>query len=193
MLPLIVRIGLVALVLSAAVYDFRYRRIPNWLNLSGLILGFGLNVLSFQLYGVTKAAEGMLLASAVYLPLYFLRGMGAGDVKLMAAVGALVGPRNWLEIFLATALMGGAAAGLLALIKGRLTDTLCNVYFLLKDLLCLRAPYRTNPQLDFRAPASLSLPHGVLIALGSCMFLALAICGNKGLSTVLSSLFTGIF
>src|SRR5206468_6742745 len=112
-----IRVCLALLVLVAAVYDLRFRRIPNWLNLSGIILGFGLNAFLFQWSGTAKAGEGMLLAVAVYLPLYVLRGMGAGDVKLMAAVGALVGPGNWFEIFIATALLGGAAAGVFALTK----------------------------------------------------------------------------
>jgi prepilin peptidase CpaA len=188
-----IRVGLALLVLIAAVYDLRFRRIPNWLNLCGIILGFGLNAFLFQWSGTAKAGEGMLLALAVYLPLYLLRGMGAGDVKLMAAVGALVGPGNWLEIFIATALLGGATAGVFALMKGRLADTLCNLHFLLKDLACLRAPYRTNPQLDFRRPGALSLPHGVSIAVGSCFFLACVITGNRLLSQTISEILFRVF
>lgn len=45
------------------------------------------------------AGKGLLLALAIYLPLYLIRGMGSGDVKLMAAVGALVGPGAWFQIF----------------------------------------------------------------------------------------------
>jgi len=163
---------LILLVLVAAIFDFRFRRIPNWLNLSGVVLGFGLNVLFFHAHGALAATEGMLLATAVYLPLYLLRGMGAGDVKLMAAVGALAGPANWFVIFVATALVGGAAAAVYACLKGRFTETCCNVVFLIKDLVQLRAPHRTNPQMDFRNPASLRMPHGVLIALGSIAFIA---------------------
>jgi prepilin peptidase CpaA len=192
-LPAAIRLGLGLLVVVAAGYDLRFRRIPNWLNLSGIVLGFGLNALLFQLSGTAQAGQGMLLAFAIYLPFYFLRGMGAGDVKLMAAVGALVGPRNWLEIFIATALLGGATAALFALVKGRLRDTLCNVHFLVKDLACLRAPYRTNPQLDFRSPASLNLPHGVLIAIGSFVFLACTVTGVHFLSQTVSETFSRVF
>jgi prepilin peptidase CpaA len=188
MTPIAVSVVLGAVVMAAAVYDFRFRRIPNWLNFCGVILGFGLNTFFFQLHGTLHAIEGMLLALAVYLPLYLLRGMGAGDVKLMAAVGAIAGPANWFQIFIATALFGGATAAVLALIKGRLRETICNLYFMLRDLLSLRAPYRTNPQLDFRSPSSLSLPHGVLIALGACVFLACMHCGSRTLSTILSDI-----
>lgn len=192
-IPVAILVTLAALVLVAAVYDWRFRRIPNWLNLTGLILGFGLNALLFQLSGTFKAGEGMLLAVAVYFPLYLLRGMGAGDVKLMAAVGALVGPANWFQIFIATALMGGAAALVFAAVKGRLRDTLCNLYFMLRDLASLRAPYRTNPELDFRHKRSLSLPHGVPIALGSLVFLICAALGNPLLSNLIAQLFFRVF
>ena len=172
-LPLLFRVVLAAFVLTAAAYDFRYRRIPNWLNLSGLIAGFGLNLLVYQWHGAAMASEGLLVAIAVYLPLYLLRGMGAGDVKLMAAVGTIVGPEHWLEILIGTAFAGGAAGAIYAWLKGRLQETCCNLYFLVKDLIQLRAPHKTNPQLDFRNPASLRMPHGVIIASASVAVLLL--------------------
>ncbi len=178
-LPILFRAFLVAFVLMAAIYDIRFRRIPNWLNLSGLVLGFGLNLLFFQIHGAVTAVEGLLLATAIYLPMYMLRGMGAGDVKLMAAVGAIVGPSNWLIILLATGLAGGAGGAGYALLKRRLSETCCNLYFLIKDLVQLRAPHRTNPQLDFRNPASLRMPHGLIIALGCVAVLILDFANPK--------------
>jgi len=172
-IPLIVRVVLAAIVLIAAIYDFRFRRIPNWLNLSGLLLGFGLNALFFQVHGAISAGQGLLFAIAIYMPLYLLRGMGAGDVKLMAALGSLVGPWNWFQIFLATAIVGGAVAAGFTLLKHRFTDTCWNVWFLLKELSHFRAPHRGNSQLDVRSAAALRMPHGVLIAIGSLVFLLL--------------------
>lgn len=165
-LPLPLILALSAVVAVAAVYDSRFRRIPNWLNLSGLILGLGLNIFCFGPHGAVRSLEGLALAVAVYLPLYLLRGMGAGDVKLMAAVGSLAGPADWFFIFIATSLLGGLAGVAFAACKRRLSATCCNVYFMAKDLLQLRAPYSTNPQMDFRNSDSLRLPHGVVIALG---------------------------
>jgi prepilin peptidase CpaA len=168
-----IRIALLLLVLVAAVYDFRFRRIPNWLNASGLILGFGLNLLLFQWHGLAIAGEGLLLAATVYLPFYLLRGMGAGDVKLMAAIGSLVGPWPWFQIFVATAILGGVAAVLLALCKRRFTETCINMYALLHDFLRLRAPYKTNSQVDVRNAESLRMPHAVIIALGTLVALSI--------------------
>ncbi len=170
-LPVALIAALVALTLTAAAYDYRFRKIPNWLNLSGLITGFGLNLYFFHSAGAARAAEGMALAIAVYLPFYLLRGMGAGDVKLMAAIGCLVGPSNWFVIFVITALAGGITGVIFSLLKRRLTETCINVSFILKDLLQFRTPYSTNPQLDFRNQNSLRLPHGISIAIGSAVFL----------------------
>ena len=170
-LPLVFRLVLTAVVLVAAIYDWRYRRIPNWLNMSGLILGLGLNLLYFQAHGAAQASEGLLLAMAVYFPLYLLRGMGAGDVKLMAAIGSIVGPGHWFEIFLATALTGGSIAVLAALRKGRLRRTVWNVWYLLRELRGLRLPYKSNPELDIRNNKRCACPMGVLIALGCLVVL----------------------
>ncbi|HZQ52808.1 MAG TPA: A24 family peptidase [Bryobacteraceae bacterium] len=170
-----IRIAVLSLVLIAAVYDFRFRRIPNWLNASGLVLGFGLNLLFSQWHGLAVAGEGLLLAAAIYLPFYLLRGMGAGDVKLMAAIGSLVGPWPWFQIFLATAILGGVAAVLLALCKKRFTETCINMYALLHDFLRLRAPYKTNSQVDVRNAEALRMPHAVIIGLGTLVVLSIPI------------------
>ena len=104
--------------------------------------------------------------------------MGAGDVKLMAAIGSLAGPANWFVIFVATSLVGGVAGVAFSLLKRRFADTCCNVYFLLKDLVQLRAPYSSNTTLDFRNKASLRLPHGLVIAIGCAASLAWAVCSQ---------------
>src|SRR5262245_65341671 len=87
---------LLALVLGAAVYDARYRRIPNWLTASGVLIVFAMNAFIGRPYdgvgqglpGFLFALKGFGLGFGLYLFLYVLRAMGAGDVKLMAAVGS---------------------------------------------------------------------------------------------------------
>jgi len=173
-LPFVFKIALVLVVTGAAGYDCKYRKIPNWLNLSGLILGFGLNTLFGGTSGFVSAGQGFLLALAIYLPLYLIKGMGAGDVKLMGAIGSLVGPSNWFQIFVATALFGGLAAAMLALTKKRFGETCWNVFGILGDLLHLRAPYHSNAHLDIRDARALRMPHGVTIAIGCGTCLALS-------------------
>ncbi len=163
---------LLALALMAGVYDFRFRRIPNWLTVSGVLSGFLVHFSCSGWAGLGAAATGMGLAFAIYLPLYLLKGMGAGDVKLMAAVGALAGAANWFLIFLATALIGGVLAVCLSILRGRLYQVLCNVEFMVFDLAHFRVPYRTNSMLDVRTTEALRMPHGVSIAMGTCVVLA---------------------
>ena len=110
--------GLAALVLVAAVFDVRLKRIPNWLCATGLVLGLVLNFRFMQFAGLRQAGLGAALALAVYFPLFALRAMGGGDVKLMAAIGALAGPSNWFITFVLTALFGGVCAISLLVIRG---------------------------------------------------------------------------
>lgn len=161
------------MVVVAAVTDLRSRRIPNWLSLSGVLAGIVLNsFLNVDRYNWRTALLGLGLAFAVYFPLYLLRGMGAGDVKLMAAVGALMGPANWFAIFLLSNILGGAAAVLLLLSRGRLWGTLRNLGYMLNELAHFRPPYMRREELDLKSPKAVTMPHGVAIALGALSFLA---------------------
>lgn len=170
-MPPHLQILLLALVLAAAAYDLKIRKIPNWLSLSGVVLGVGLNTLRSGVAGLQFALLGSALALLIYFPLFLLRGMGAGDVKLMAAVGALAGPRCWLLIFLATALLGGLASLVLVVHKKRVHATLSNLSTIVFELLRARSPSQKDPALDFRHQQAIGLPHGVLIAIGSVVFL----------------------
>ncbi|HLK19073.1 MAG TPA: A24 family peptidase [Bryobacteraceae bacterium] len=171
--PVIIQIVLVLVVAIAAVYDIRFRRIPNWLVLSGLVLGLGINTFLARWEGARASLLGFILAFLVYFPLYLLRGMGAGDVKLMAAIGALVGPANWFGIFVLSGLLGGVFAVLFLVARGKLRNALWNVGFLLQRLFHFKAPY-AREELDLASPKSLKMPHGVSIAAGSLLFLAAA-------------------
>ena len=91
------------------------------------VCGWGCHILALQDFcawllkkaGLTpKAFRSRLL---VYVPLYLIRGMGAGDVKLMAAVGAIAGPGHWLGIFLATAVIGGVVSLLVMAVATQMT------------------------------------------------------------------------
>lgn len=176
--PPAVEIILLVLVLVAAVYDIRYRRIPNWLTLSGVIAGLVLNafvqtpapaVLSFG--GLLFALKGLALAFGIYFFLYAIHAMGAGDAKLMAAVGALAGWQDWFGIFFVTAIIGGVAALVLSLARGRLKKTIWNVGFILSEMKHGRPAYLGREELDVRSSKGLGLPHGAVIAAGTLLFL----------------------
>ena len=122
---------------------------------------------------------GLGLGFILYFPLYLIRARGAGDVKLLAAVGAITGPRNCLWICLLTAILGGIIAVLLLLARGRLQKTLFNVSWIIRDLMHFQAPYRSSEELDVTTTKGLRLPHGAMIAVGTLAFLLMAQRGLK--------------
>jgi prepilin peptidase CpaA len=164
-----------ALVLVAAFIDMRSRRIPNWLTLLGVLVGLGLNAFTYGLAGVRNSLGGMLLGFSAYLILYLLRAMGAGDVKLMAALGAIVGPENWVAVFIASAVAAGVLALALMVWKGRVRETVFNTLLIVQELAHFRAPFKRNTHLDVKDPRSLNMPHGVAIAAGTVACLALSV------------------
>lgn len=98
---------IVVVVALAIREDLLRHRIPNALNLSALTLGLGLALLGAGVGGLAQAAGGVLVGCAALLPIYLLGGMGAGDVKLMSAAGAYLGPSGAL-LAAAVALVAGA-------------------------------------------------------------------------------------
>jgi prepilin peptidase CpaA len=172
-MPAPLKLVLIATALAAAYYDLRVRRIPNWVNVTAVALGLALNIYFESLHGVMTATGGLLLALCVYLPLYVLKGMGAGDVKLMAAIGAIVGPGNWLNIFLVTALLGGAASLLLVLVRRQAGQTLHNVSIIVSQLAQGKPPAGQDGTLSIHHAQALTMPHGAIIASGVCLFLLL--------------------
>jgi len=165
---------LLLLVLIAAVFDLRERRIPNWLAASGLLLGIAGNSILFGISGLWTSLEGAGLALLVYVPLFALRAMGAGDAKLMAAIGAITGPMNWIGILVLTCLFGGLLAVLLVLARGRVYHTLGNLRLILTSWRFHHLPYQVSPELDVGSEKALRLPHAVSIFLGTVSYLVAA-------------------
>jgi len=117
---------LVILLTLAAVCDIRTHRIPNPLALAGLILGLVWHGWRGGGAGLLLSLEGVAVAALALLP-YALGGLGAGDVKLLGAVGALMGPAFLLWTLLGTILAGGLLALAWAARRGVLRETTQNV------------------------------------------------------------------
>lgn len=171
MLPNALKVLLALVVVVAAIFDLRWRRVPNSLTLPGLLLGILLNTIYFPRDGLWSSLEGLGLAFLIYFPLFLVRAMGGGDVKLMAAVGAIVGPGNWLRIFFFTLLFGALAAIFLIFVRKRVRRTFENMWLILTSLGSGQAPYAKNPELDVRSEQGIRLPHAVTIACGALAFL----------------------
>ena len=168
---------LIVLVLVASVYDARYRRIPNWLVLAGALAGFCCSAVFSGWHGVLGSLMGFLTGFVLYLPLYAVRARGAGDVKLLAAMGAIVGLATCFQIALYSALIGGLFALVVAIRKKRLGQTVFNVSIIAHELLRRRMPFHAEPQLDVRHPDSVRIPHALVLASGTLAFVALGLEG----------------
>jgi prepilin peptidase CpaA len=97
---------LIAMLLVAATIDLRRRRIPNWLTASMALSGLAQSFAAHHTVGPASSALGMLVGFALPLVLMILNAVGGGDVKLLAAVGAWVGPVNVLLVFLLKDVVG---------------------------------------------------------------------------------------
>jgi len=118
---------IVIVAVIAAVCDVRSRRIPNVLTFGAAGLAFVYALATAGVGGLGLAAGGWLAGAALFFPFFALGGMGAGDVKLLAALAAWFGPADavWLAIFASIA--GGVAGLIVALFHGYLRQALFNV------------------------------------------------------------------
>jgi len=122
----------VGMVLAlACVTDVRTRRIPNVLTLSAAIGGLAFHLATGGWAAAGWSIAGLVLGGVLFLPMFALRGMGAGDVKLLAAIGAWLGPGQVATAALATSIAGGLIAVAVALAHGYLRRALTNLYLVL--------------------------------------------------------------
>ncbi|SFM22523.1 A24 family peptidase [Nitrosomonas communis] len=173
--PLIIS-TLIILLLIAAWQDIRYYRIPNILVFPGAIIGVLLNTLLPQemgAFGLLTSLAGLGVGLVVLLPLYLLRAMGAGDIKLMAMIGTFVGSTSMLIITLYILLAGGVLALGVALLRGRLSRLLENLKIML--LIRIAGSSMVSISASETFPESTGkLPYGVAITAGTLFYLATA-------------------
>jgi len=151
-----------ALTFLAALLDWRSRRIPNWLTVPGLFSGVLIHALIGGWHGTLFALEGAGLALLILFPLVMLRALGAGDWKLMGAVGAFVGPVMFLFVLLGSIFASGIMAVVQVLRMGRVTETLRNMLTLVRGFFSFGL--RKNPEISLDNPRLLKLPFGVAVA-----------------------------
>ena len=156
---------LAVIVILAAIWDIRWRRIPNWLTVSGLFLGITLHASFAGWRGALMSVEGVGLALVVLLPLVLMRALGAGDWKLMGAVGALLGPWMFLFVLLASVFVSGLMAMVLMVRTNRVKQTMRNLIVLVQGFFAFGL--RTHPEISLDNPGLLKLPFGVAAAVGT--------------------------
>jgi len=154
-----------AFIACAGWIDGRTRRLPNWLTVSGFLAGLTLHSFASGWQGAALALKGAGLGLAVLLPLVLLRAVGAGDWKLMGAVGALVGPWMLWFVLFASVLVAGLMAVFLMVRAGRVRQTFRNIGLILMGFLTFGI--RAHPEISLDNPGLLKLPFGVAAAIGT--------------------------
>lgn len=158
---------LVPLAFIITYYDVRYRRIPNLFVLATLISGILLNTFFGGWGGALVSLEGCGLAFGLMFVLHLLGAMGAGDVKLFAAIGSVVGAQLVPPTFLVVVLTGGVLAVVAMVRAGSVRTTLHNVLRIFVGML----PGWQMPRFAVPADRRHTIPYGVAITLGSLISL----------------------
>jgi prepilin peptidase CpaA len=153
------------LLLTATVTDIRSRRIPNWLALPFLAAGAIGNAACHGWKGLGQSMGGIALAVAITGVFCWLGGMGMGDLKLCAAVGAWIGPAQLVTALVATGLAGGVLALIWAACHGSLRESLDGS----SDLLCgiWRRGVHPHPSMVLDNPSARAMPYAPAIAIGT--------------------------
>lgn len=159
-----------AVLVEAAVIDGLQLRVPNWLTfhffLGGLIFAGWTGGHTGLIWSLAGAGVGLVSL----LPLYAIGGMGAGDVKLMAGLGAWVGPRLALGAFVGTAIAGGLIAVAMVAASGELIRHWVLFQTIGHEILTVRNPGELAIRAGERKKTMMLLPYGIPIAVGSIAY-----------------------
>jgi prepilin peptidase CpaA len=146
----------------AGFTDWRSRRIPNWLTVGGLVVGLLLNSAAGGWPGAKNSLLGAGLGLVVLFPFVLIRSLGAGDWKLIGALGAFLGPSRLITVLFATVLLAGLMALILVIWKRRLGQTLRNIARMLAAVFSFHLP---GPEVSLDNPEALKIPFGVAAAI----------------------------
>ena len=160
-----------AVLVEAAVIDGRQRRVPNWLTfhfaLGGLVFAAWSGRPRALLWSLGWSLAGTGVGLISLLPLYAIGGMGAGDVKLMAGVGAWLGPGLTFWAFVSTALVGGLLGAAMILASGNVIRHWVMFQTIGHEILSIRNPAVLAERAGERKKTMMLLPYGIPIAIGS--------------------------
>lgn len=158
-------VAVIALGASATITDWASRRIPNALTFGAAAVAVAFAAATAGTSGVGWSVAGWAVGLLLFLPLFALRAMGGGDVKLLAAFGAWLGPAlvPWVAVY--GAIAGGVLAVPLLVLRGRLGETLRNTWGLLTYWRA--AGLQPHPALTLENPRAMRMPYALPIALGA--------------------------
>lgn len=172
---------LLALIFASGLYDLKERKIPNIITFTGILIGIIFNLITGGWTGLLQAVLGLFVGLTIFFLPFVMGGMGAGDVKLMGAIGALMGWQFSIMTAVYSALVGGVMVLGYLLFKGILRETLKKMIFSLITILLNFANSLGYNEHTYRAQEKFQkhghtyqkvyIPYGVAIAGGAVLVL----------------------
>jgi prepilin peptidase CpaA len=153
-----------AIAVVAVVCDLHTRRIPNRLTFGAALVGIMAHGYYSGLTGITTALTGWVAGAAIFFPVFALGGMGAGDIKLLGAIGAWLGPVAAVWVALFSGIAGGVLAVIVALFSGYLVRAFTNVWGLLTYWRVMG--FRASPELTLSNNSAPRLAYAVPVFAG---------------------------
>ena len=148
------------LLISAGITDLKWNCIYNWQTYTAILLGLSLNFWHAGWQGLLWSFSGLVMGFVLLFIFYILGGFGAGDVKFLAAIGALTGVEFVLWTMAYSALVGGIMAFAAIIWKGIFWNTIKKCFYL------IRHPIRAHK--EFNETPQIYLPYGLAISIGCC-------------------------
>ncbi len=163
-----INIFLLVILAIAVIHDIRFKKIPNLLTYPCMFTAIIYHTYMNGLAGFLFSLEGIGLGMAVLMIFYLMGGMGAGDVKLMGAVGGILGPKGVFIAFLFTAIVGGIYSLILLAFHGDLIEKLKRYGMILKGFILTKNIINVSSS---KKKTKLRLCYGVAIAIGTMISL----------------------
>jgi len=161
----------------AAIIDGLKLKVPNWLTFPMVISGWIYSA-AFSPFagweGLMYSVVGTVVGLALLMPAYAIGGMGAGDVKLLAGIGAWVWGTATLYAFAASAVVGGIIAVLMVLVRRGWSKHQSQFWMLCNEILAVKDPEKLAAIAAERKPSMMLLPYGIPIAIGTIGYFAAA-------------------
>lgn len=160
--------GALGLAAWAGWLDWRFRRIPNWLTVPAVFSGLALSAVLWQWAGLKLSLEGAGISLGLLLPFVLVRGLGAGDWKLMGALGSFLGPGRTLTVLLGTIFIAGVMSIVEIIRQGKVRETFYN----LSVIFVAYSTFHINQAraITLEHPGLLKIPFGVAAALSTGLF-----------------------
>ncbi|HEV8069790.1 MAG TPA: A24 family peptidase [Planctomycetaceae bacterium] len=159
-----------ALLILAAYIDGKQLRVPNWLTFSMVLSGLAYSTWAGGWAGLGDGLLGMVVGLACLLPLYAVGGMGAGDVKLLAGVGAWLGATTTFYAFCVSTIVGAVMAVAMVVWRKSFDKHYAQLLMILSEWMTIKNPRELSRIAAERKPKMLLLPYGIPICVGSIAY-----------------------